>query len=86
MYGEGTAAAQTWFCTLQGHLWAGDLRALVHAVPQQWLRGKALPEEMRQAVAYLYRYRQRMRYREFRQKGHRIGSGSVESACKVVVQ
>lgn len=86
VYGQGTAAAQEWFHTLQGYLWAGDLRALLHAVRQQWPRGKALPEEMRQAVGYLCRYRQRMRYREYRLNGYPIGSGSVESACKVVVQ
>ncbi len=86
VYGQGTPAAQAWFHVLREHLWAGEVRALIHALRQHWVRGKALPEEMRQAVGYLYRYRQRMRYREFRQKGYPIGSGSVESACKVVVQ
>ena len=85
-YGEGSEATREWCKALQEHLWAGDLRALLQAVRQHWPRGKALPDDVRQAVGYLYRYRQRMRYREYRAQGYPIGSGSVESACKVVVQ
>jgi hypothetical protein len=49
-------------------------------------RGRPLPEPVRQAVAYLFHHRRRLRYGEFRQAGLPIGSGAVESACKVVVQ
>lgn len=49
-------------------------------------RGQPLPEAVTKAVAYLFRNRWRLRYREFRQFGFPIGSGTVESACKVVVQ
>lgn len=44
-----------------------------------------MPQEVRQALAYLFANRQRMRYRRFRQAGYPIGSGTVESACKAVV-
>jgi hypothetical protein len=39
-----------------------------------------------QALGYLFRHRQRMHYQTFRQAGYPVGSGTVESACKVVVQ
>jgi hypothetical protein len=84
--GEGTAETATWFHTLQEHLWAGDVQALLQALRQQWRRGQALPDGLRQAVGYLFRHRQRMHYQEFRQQGCPIGSGTVESGCKVVVQ
>jgi len=86
VYGEGTAETQVWFRTLQALLWAGNVRGLLHALRKKWARGKEMPDALRQAVGYLYRHRQRMHYQEYRQKGYPIGSGSVESACKVVVQ
>lgn len=48
--------------------------------------GEHFPEPVRQSVAYLFRNRWRMCYREFRAAGCPIGSGTVESACKLVVQ
>jgi len=86
VYGEGSADTQAWFRTLQEHLWAGNVRLLLQALRQHWRRGKEMSDELRQAVGYLYRHRHRMRYGEYRQQGYPIGSGSVESACKVVVQ
>ena len=49
-------------------------------------RGVPVPPEVRQVIAYFFANRQRMRYALFRQAGYPIGSGTVESACKVVVQ
>ena len=37
-------------------------------------------------VHYIFHHRQRMHYQHYRQAGYPLGSGSVESACKVVVQ
>jgi len=86
VYGQGTEAAQAWGLQLKEHLWAGQIRALLHALRLTWPRGRELPETLRQAVGYLFRQRQRLRYQAFRQAGYPIGSGTVESACKVVVQ
>ncbi len=86
VYAEGSADWQVWARSLQALLWAGKVRALVHDLRRNWPRGQEMPEALRQAVGYLARHRQRMRYREYRQQGYPIGSGSVESACKVVVQ
>jgi hypothetical protein len=45
-----------------------------------------LPEPVRQAVGYIFHNRRRMDYAAFRQAGYPIGSGTIESACKTVVQ
>ena len=86
VYGEGTAEAAAWVETLKARLWAGEVRAVVHEVRQHWPRGQAMPEALRLALGYLWHHRQRMRYARFRAAGQPVGSGTVESACKVVVQ
>ena len=45
-----------------------------------------MPDDVRNAIFYLYRNRWRMRYHLFREAGYPIGSDTVESACKHVVQ
>jgi hypothetical protein len=67
-------------------LWAGDLRQIFRELRALWPRGKPFPDKIRLGIGYLFHHRWRMRYPEFRQAGCPIGSGSVESACKVVVQ
>lgn len=42
-------------------------------------------ECVRKTVQYFRKNRKRMRYDEYRERGFRIGSGSMESACKQVV-
>jgi len=49
-------------------------------------RGCPLPDDVRKAILYLFHNRGRMRYHLFREAGYPIGSGTVESACKTVVQ
>lgn len=84
--GQGTAQAEQWGTELKAHLWAGEIRAVMHALREHWPRGRELPETLRQAVGYLFRQRHRMDYQTYRQAGYPIGSGTVESACKLVVQ
>jgi hypothetical protein len=84
--GEGTPPATAWV-EQQKHLLAqSGLRQVLHNVRQLYPRGQPLPAPVHKAVLYLFHHRWRMRYREFRQAGCPIGSGTVESACKVVVQ
>ena len=49
-------------------------------------RTSPLPDPVRTAVLYLFHHRHRLDYASFRRLGLPIGSGSVESAGKVVVQ
>jgi hypothetical protein len=62
------------------------LRQVFTNVRLLYPRGSPQPEPVRQAIAYLFHNRRRMHYAEFRQAGLPIGSGAVESACKVVAQ
>lgn len=49
-------------------------------------RGQTLPGPVAKVCGYFLRNLWRMCYREFRAAGCPIGSGTVESACKLVVQ
>jgi Uncharacterised protein family (UPF0236) len=84
--GEGTPAATAWVNDQKHLLAQSSLRQVLRHVRQLYPRGQPLPDPVRKAVLYLFTNRWRMRYREFRQAGCPIGSGTVESACKVVVQ
>lgn len=84
--GQGTPAAADWVKQQKRLLAQSNLRQVLHNVRHLYPRGQPLPEAVTKAVLYLFRHRWRMRYREFRQAGCPIGSGTVESACKVVVQ
>jgi len=79
-------AAKAWVTAQQLRLAHTHLRHVMRQVRLLYPRGSPLPDSVRQACAYLFNNRHRMRYRFFRQAGFPIGSGSVESACKVVVQ
>lgn len=81
------AAQATHWVEQQQQLWAeGNLLAFFHNLRTLYPRGQPLPDPVRQAILYLFHQRKRMRYAYFRQLGLPIGSGAVESACKVVVQ
>ena len=86
LFGDGNEVGHAWVGKQQGWLWAGQLRPLFHYIRQRYPHGQPLPDELRQAVGYFFHHRHRMRYQQFRQAGCPVGSGVVESACKVVVQ
>ena len=87
---EDSAQATIWVEQQKQLLAQSNLRQVLHNVRLLYPRRQPLPDTVRKAVFYLFHHRWRMRYREFRQAaptGHPpIGSGTVESACKVVVQ
>ena len=90
--GEGTTEFQTWLAT--------TLHELKHASPDQVLHtlrnmqrelegGTASPDTLdtvRTAVQYLEKRRSQMAYADFQAAGYPIGSGSVESGNKVVIE
>jgi hypothetical protein len=80
------AQAALWVDQQKQLLAHSHLRQLFANVRLLYPRTSPLPDPVRQAIAYLFHQRRRMRYAEFRQAGLPIGSGAVESACKVVVQ
>lgn len=83
---DDPAQAAAWV-DAQQKLWAeGHLRTFFHNVRLLFPKSAPIPDSVRQAIAYLFHQRKRMRYAEFRQLGLPIGSGTVEAACKIVAQ
>ena len=78
--------ATAWVSAQKQHLITGRLRTLLRHIRLLYPRGRPLPDDVRNAILYLFHNRWRMRYHLFRKAGYPIGSGTVESACKHVVQ
>ena len=81
-----TGQCQTLGTFAKGWLIESRLRYLFRQARRLYPRDHPLPEPVRQAVGYLFRNRRRMDYARYRELGLPIGSGTVESACKTVVQ
>jgi hypothetical protein len=86
VFGPGDEQAARWVETHKHHLWGGNLRAVLAALRALCPRGRHLNEAVWSTISYLYHNRRRMAYADYCDAGYPIGSGSVESACKVVVQ
>lgn len=84
-FGQATPEASAWVTAQKKLLGQSGLRQIVRNIRSLYPRNQ-LPESVRKAVVYLFHNRHRMYYEEFRQAGYPIGSGSVESGCKLVVQ
>jgi hypothetical protein len=85
LFGQGGPATAVWVEQQKGRLWSGDLRAVLHALRAVCPRGQPLNEAVWALISYLLHNRRRMDYAAYRAEGYPVGSGSVESACKVVV-
>lgn len=84
--GLETAPATAWVQAHKATLAQGHLRQLFSHIRLLYPRTQPLPEPVRQAIGYYYHNRHRMHYAAYRQAGLPIGSGTIESACKTVVQ
>jgi hypothetical protein len=84
--GQGEVHTLAWVQQQKDRLWAGQLRPFLHQVRLACPRRQPLPEKVRALVSYVFHHRRRMDYSSYRQAGYPVGSGSVESGCKVVVQ
>jgi hypothetical protein len=85
-YDRSSGAAVAWMEAQKESLAHSQPRRLFHRIRLLYPRGTPLPEAVQQAVAYLWHNRRRMDYAAYRQAGLPIGSGTVESAAKTVVQ
>jgi hypothetical protein len=86
LFGQGNPQAAAWVERAKFRLWTGQLLALMRQVRLACPRGEPLPEPVRAMVSYIFHNRRRMDYASYHQAGYPVGSGSVESACKVIVQ
>jgi hypothetical protein len=84
-FGAESADATVWVTAQKSLLAESNLRQVMRNIRQLYPH-HCLPETVRKAIGYLFHNRHRMYYQHYRQAGYPIGSGSVESACKLVVQ
>lgn len=86
VYGEGQTTTAAWVQQRENELWDGHVSQVIQALDHLDLDHAAYPDQVRQAPGYFRNNRQRMRYAAFRAAGYPIGSGTVESGAKNVVQ
>jgi len=84
-YGEGSARCKRWAQTQCRKLKADGPTSLLRAMKRYKPRSAPEAEALRLELAYFESHRHRMDYPAYRAKGMMIGSGPVESACKIVV-
>jgi len=85
VYGEGTPYAARWLKDKLKTLGRGGSAALLKKLRNTaaYRRGDA---EMRRVAGYFKTHARRTNYPFFQKQGYDIGSGTIESACKNVVQ
>jgi hypothetical protein len=85
-WGEGTEESRLWLAARENELWQGQRMQVdnaLHRLPRRrGERGKAI----RQVKGYIDQHWEQIQYERFRQDGRPIGSGTVESGAKNVVQ
>jgi hypothetical protein len=81
-------ACRNWVEPHQELLWTGRLQELLVALQAQYnrVRGKTQRAALQSLITYLKNQEPRLAYQKFRDQGLDIGSGTVESACRHVVQ
>jgi hypothetical protein len=82
-FGENSTQGQAWQDQVITDLWEGRFQQVLEQF-QHWLDHPKAGAPAAQAYGYYVNNRERMRYLEFRAQGYRIGSGTVESACKQI--
>ena len=86
VFGEGTPEAVGWVKQRETELWAGGVETVIKALQSLELDSDAYPEVVQQAPGYFHARLDKMRYADFRAAGYPLGSGTVESAARNVVQ
>lgn len=85
-FGSDSPLAARWVEQQKQLLAQGHLSLLFRNIRIRYPSGQLIPDSTSKAFLYLFHNRHRMRYHLFRKALFPIGSGSVESACKVVIQ
>ena len=85
-YGEGTPEALVWLAERKAELWAGRVAAVGSALLRLPRRRGERGRQIRNVQEYVTQHAHRMDYARFRAEGRPIGSGTVESGVKNVVQ
>ena len=79
--------APDWYEAQRTHLWEGRWRAVIRALIGVARDGATadVQKAARTCAGYFWRHRRRLDYPTARARGYPIGSGRIESACKLVV-
>jgi hypothetical protein len=85
-YGEGTPEGQAWLAERKAELWGGRIAAVGVALMKLPRRRGERGKVIRNVQGYIIQHARRMDYGRFRAEGRPIGSGTVESGAKNVVQ
>lgn len=84
--GEGTEKANRWLQQRETELWKGQVVQVEIALYDLPRRYKERGRAIRQVKGYVDQHGECMKYDRFRAEGRPIGSGTVESGAKNVVQ
>jgi hypothetical protein len=85
-FGEGAPEAQAWLAERKTELWEGRIAAVGGALLRLPRRRGERGRQIRNVQEYVAQHASRMDYARFRAEGRPIGSGTVESGAKNVVQ
>ena len=85
LFGEKTAAGAAWMDKRETELWEGRLSSVRDALLMAQPATDEGRTSVRCALAYLIEHEQRLQYPAFRAAGYPLGSGTVESACNMLV-
>jgi hypothetical protein len=86
VFDRSSAEAVAWMDAQKAALAQSQRRLLFRHIRLLYPRGTPLPPVVQQAIGYLWNNRRRMDYAAYRQAGLPIGSGTIESAAKTLVQ
>jgi len=85
LYEEGDKKGLRWATSHCHRLRNEGPKSFITAIRRRKARNEQQAEALRLQLGYFTKYRKYMKYRSYEAKGMMIGSGSVESACKIVV-
>ena len=85
LYGEGDKNGKRWATSHCHRLKDEGPKSFIKAMRRRKPKNAQQREALRLQIGYFTKYRNYMKYPRYRAKGMMIGSGPVESACKVVV-
>jgi hypothetical protein len=86
VWGEAAPEAQAWLEERKAELWAGRVSAVMVALLRLPRRRGERGRVIRNVLEYVTQHAARMEYARFRAERRPIGSGTVESGAKNVVQ
>jgi len=82
---ELSRIVEEWTEPVKELMWNGKVEAVIRAVEALPVKNADAANIITETVNYYTNNQERMRYDRFRAKGFRIGSGTIESACKQIV-